>query len=134
MEEQISKILKTNAEQIEISENFKQYSLQRILNSKNNLDVSEKAYTQKPRLIFSPFAIGFAAFLIVGLGTFSYIKLFTGGNTTSRETLQAEAKNLEFRIELKDAQYFSESAAEVASILDKIDDTKNTQPEQETWN
>src|SRR3989344_4283748 len=115
MEDNITKIFKICAQNIKISESFRIQSLEKIKSAARKIDAPLPKL--KNRFAWSPFVIGFAGFLIVALGTFTYWKInLIGNENANQKTLQAEAQGLEFKIELKEAQYFTKYASEIATI------------------
>jgi hypothetical protein len=75
-------------------------------------------------------ALGLATFLLfIAFGSVTWWSDFVrtpGGSGLSERELLTEAAKLDFEIQLGEAQYYTDSAREIAVILDEIDDPSRT--------
>ena len=123
MEDKILKILK-QARHIEPRAEFQERSRRLIFLARRQRINIASAFINELRENFK-FALAltlatFLLFTIIG-GKLPLSKIFSGDATAfNGKELLREVENLNFQIQLGEAQYFSESAREIAAILGEI--------------
>lgn len=121
MEEQILKILR-QGRSIEPSGDFKERSRRLIfLAPQRKPSIFEMARASLLENFSLSLSLTLAAFMIFAIiGGFGYWNSGEDATALNGQDIKAEAEKLDFQIQLKEAQYFTQSADEIAALLNEI--------------